>query len=101
MNFNTDGFNERNNYIHNANDINRLNNMGPSNSDSSVAKMKISENKPDIKTVDTDKIIFIEEVKGNKENFVLRNHNMMNINKKINPNNPVRNAMNKNNFKRF
>ena len=24
MNFNTDGFNDRTNYIHNANDINRL-----------------------------------------------------------------------------
>ena len=42
-----------------------------------------------------------EEVKGSKNNFVLRNNNMMNANKKVNPNNPVSNAMNRNMFKKF
>ena len=99
MNFNTDGFNERTNFINNANDRHRLNSMGPSNSDSSVAKMKIMENKPDIQTVNTDKTVLKEEAKGNRENFLLRNNSMMNINRKVNPNNPVRNALNK--FNKF
>ena len=76
MNFNTDGFNNRSNYIHNSNDRNRINKIGPSNIDNSFAKMKIDENKPDIKTVNTDKAILKEEVRGTKENFILRNHNM-------------------------
>ena len=102
MKFNTDGFNERSNYIHNANDRNKLNKIGPSNSDSSVAKMLIAENKPNIQTVNTDKTtIKVDEVKGKKENFVIRNYNMMNVNKMNNKNNPVANALNKNNFNRF
>lgn len=99
MNFNTDGFNERTNFINNANDKNRLNRMGPSNADSSVAKMKISENKPDIQTINTDKTILKEEARGTKENFLLRNNSMMNVNRKVNPNNPVRDALNK--FNKF
>ena len=99
MNFNTDGFNERTNFINNANDKNRLNKMGPSNIDSSVAKMRIRENKPNIETVNTDKTILKEEARGNRENFLLRNNSMMNINRKVNPNNPVRNALNK--FNKF
>ena len=95
MNFNTDGFNERTNFINNANDRNRLNKMGPSNIDSSVAKMRISENKPNIETVNTDKTILKEEARGNHENFLLRNNSMMNVNRKVNPNNPVRDALNK------
>lgn len=98
MNFNTDGFNERTNFINNANDRNRLNKMGPINSDSSVAKMRINENKPDIQTVNTDKTVFTEEAKGNRENFLIRNNSMMNVNRKVNPNNPVRAALNKNKF---
>jgi len=101
MNFNTDGFNERTNFINNANDRNRLNKMGPSNSDSSVAKMRIIENRPNIETVNTDKTILKAEARGNKENFLLRNNNMMNVNRKINPNNPVRDALNKKNFNKF
>ena len=101
MNFNTDGFNERTNFINNANDRNRLNKMGPSNIDSSVAKMKINENKPNIQTVNTDKTILKEEARGNRENFLLRNNSMMNVNRKVNPNNPVRDALNKNKFNKF
>ena len=101
MNFNTDGFNNRTNYINNANDMNRLNKMGPSNIDSSVAKMRSQENKPDIKTVNRDMNFNKEEVRGNRENFVLRNNSMLNANRKVNTNNPVANAMNKNMFKKF
>ena len=102
MNYNTDGFNDRNIYINNANDRNRLNKMGPSNIDSSFAKMKVDENKPDIKTVDTHSSIErVEEVRGSRENFVLRNNNMRNANVNPSMNNPVRNAMDKNMFKRF
>lgn len=102
MNYNTDGFNDRSIYINNANDKNRLNKMGPSNIDNSFVKMKMDENKPDIKTVDTrNSIERIEEVRGNRENFILRNNNMRNANSNSNLNNPVRNALDKNMFKRF
>jgi len=101
MNYSGDGFNNRSNYIHNSNDVNRLNKMGPSNIDNSFAKMKVRENTPDIQTTNTDKTILKEDARGNKDNFILRNNNMMNANTKVNPNNPVSNAMNKNMFKKF
>ena len=101
MNFNTDGFNERTNFINNANDMNRLNKMVPSNIDSSFAQMKISENKPDVTTVNTDKTIIKEEARGSRDNFVLRNNRMMTANNKPNSNNPVSNAMNRNMFKKI
>jgi hypothetical protein len=101
MNFNTDGFNDRTNYIHNANDINRLKKMNSSNIDNSFAKMKMEENRPDIKTVNKDKEFSKENIRGNKDNFILRNNNMMNVNKKVNSNNPVSRAMDKNRFKNF
>jgi hypothetical protein len=101
MNFNSDGFNERMNYIHNSNDRNRLNKMGSSNIDSSFAKMKIDENRPNVETAHKYTTICKEEVKGARENFVLRNYNMMNANTKPASNNPVSNAMNRNMFKKF
>jgi len=101
MNYNTDGFNDRSVYIHNSNDMNRLSKTGPSNIDSSVVQMRVNENKPDIKTVETDQTILTEEARGNKDNFVLRNNNMMNANTRVNSNNPVNNAMNRNKFKMF
>jgi len=99
-NYNTDGFNERNNYIRNANDMNRLNQNGPSNFDNSFAKMRVNENRPDIKTVEVNHEIIIEETRGNRENFVVRNANMRNFNVKPSSNNPISNAMNRNMFKR-
>ena len=101
MSYNTDGFNNRMVYINNANDVNSIQRNGPSNSDSSVAQMRIAENKPNVQTVNNDKSIEKIEARGAKDNFVLRNHNMMNANRTINANNPVNNAMNKNIFKRF
>jgi hypothetical protein len=101
MSYNSDGFNNRMVYINNANDVNRINRNGPSNSDSSVAQMRIAENKPDIQTVNFDKKEEKVEARGSRENFILRNNNMMNINKRVNPNNPVNNAMNRNIFKKF
>ena len=101
MSYNLDGFNNRMVYINNANDASMINMNGPSNSDSSVAKMRIAENKPDIQTVNYDKTIEKVEAKGSRENFVLRNNNMMNVNRRVNPNNPVNNTMNRNIFKKF
>lgn len=102
MNFNTDGFNERTNFIHNSNDKNRLSSMNSGNTlDSSFAKMKIDENKPNIQTASADVVVFKEEVRGAKENFVLRNRNIMNANTTSASNNPVSNAMNRNMFKKF
>ena len=73
-----DGFNERNNYIRNSVDKNRVDRMGPSNVDSSFAQMNVNSHKNDVETVDTDKVQVTPEVQGNKENFVLRNMNMLN-----------------------
>ena len=101
MNYNTDGFNDRSVYIHNSNDKSRIAKNGPSNIDSSVVQMRMDENKPDVKTVQTEQSIYIQETKGDKENFVLRNYNMRNSNPKIKPNNPVNNAMNRNFFNKF
>ena len=100
MNFNTDGFNERTTYIRNSNDINNLQNNGPSNFDNSFAKMRSEERRDLVTTTDQDKVFVEEEVRGNKENFLLRNNNMRNFNSKPNMNNPVSNALNRNMFKR-
>lgn len=98
MNYNTDGFNARTNYIYNSNDTNRLNNMDH-NHDNTLAQMRMSENKPDIKTTSNEKVIKEEYVTGNKDNFVVRNTNMRTVNTKVNQNNPVANALRNNMFK--
>lgn len=100
MNFNTDGFNERSNYIHNSNDMNKINKNGPSNFDSSFAKMRIEEHKNDVITTNNDKVVLAEEVRGKKENFIVRTSNMRNINNIPNSNNPVSQALNRNLFKK-
>lgn len=46
-----DGFNERKSYINNNNDLNRMDKNVTF--DNSLSQMRIEENKPDIKTVDT------------------------------------------------
>lgn len=100
MNYNTDGFNERTNYIHNSNDLNRLKSNGAGNFDNSFAQMKAEERKNLVETTNQDQIIVPEEAKGNKENFLLRNNNMNRINARTNMNNPVSDALNRNMFKR-
>lgn len=96
-----DGFNNRSVYIHNSNDMNRLRKNGPSNFDNSFAQMRAAENRPSVETVNTDKKIIEEEVRGNKENFIIRNNNMRNANASVNPNNPISNAMHRNLFNKF
>lgn len=100
MNYNTDGFNERTNYIHNANDINKLNSNGPSNFDNSFAQMRTDERRNLVETTNQDKILVTEEVRGNKDNFLLRNNSMRQANAKPTMNNPVSNALNRNMFKK-
>lgn len=96
MNFNTDGFNERMNYIQNSNNIrNRQNKF-----DNSFAKMRSEERKNMVETTNNDRVVVNEEVMGNKENFVLRNNAMNNVNHKPLGNNPVSNAMNRNMFRK-
>ena len=73
-----DGFNERMTYIHNSLDKNKIEKIGPSNIDSSFAQMNVNSHKNDVETVDTDEVEVIPEVQGPKENFILRNKNMMN-----------------------
>ena len=100
MNFNTDGFNERTNYIHNSNDLNKLKSTGSSNLDNSFAKMRVDERRNLVETSNQDKVQVIEEARGNKENFILRNNNMRQVNQKPTMNNPVSNALNRNMFKK-
>lgn len=100
FNFNTDGFNERTNYIHNANDMNKLRQNGPSNFDNSFAQMKVQENKSDIETAKSEVVFVKKEARGNQENFVIRTNNMRNVNSIPDSNNPVSSAMNRNMFKR-
>ena len=95
MNYNTDGFNERMNYIQNSNNIrNKQNNF-----DNSFAKMRSEERRNMVETTNNDQISLKEEVRGNKENFILRNNAMNNANKKPIANNPVSQAMARNMFK--
>ena len=100
MNYNTDGFNERTNYIHNSNDMNRLKKNGPSNFDNSFAQMRTEERRNLVETTNNDEVIIEKEVRVNKENFIIRNNNMNRVNAKPNNNNPVNNALNRNMFKR-
>ena len=100
MNYNTDGFNERTNYIHNSNDLNKLNTNGPSNFDNSFAKMRSEERRDLVQTVNHDKVEVVEETRGSRDNFILRNNNMRQANVKPTMNNPVSNALNRNMFKR-
>ena len=96
MNFNTDGFNERTNYIHNSNNIRN----NPNSFDNSFAKMRAAERRDLVTTVNQDEKIVVEEARGDKDNFLIRNNNMNRINTKSNLNNPVSNALNRNMFKR-
>ena len=98
MKFN-DGFNERMNYIHNSNDMNRLKN-NPNKFDNSFAKMRTDERRNLVTTTNQDQVLVTEEVRGNKDNFLIRNNNMNRVNAKPNMNNPVIDALNRNMFKR-
>lgn len=100
MKFNIDGFNERTNYIRNSNNMSKLRKNGPSNFDNSFAKMRIEERRNLVETTNHDKVEVLKEVRGNKDNFLLRNNNMRQANSKPTMNNPVSNALNKNMFKR-
>lgn len=97
MNYNTDGFNERSVYIHNSVDKSKTSNI---NFDNSFAKMRSEERKNIVETVNNDKNEYVENAKGNIDNFVLRNNNMRNANRIPSQNNPVFNAMNRNMFKK-
>ena len=99
MNFNTDGFNERTNYIYNSNDMNRVKN-NPSNFDNSFAKMRAEERRDLVTTTNQDQVLVTEEVRGNKDNFLIRNNNINRVNSQPNANNPVNDALNRNMFKR-
>jgi len=100
MKFNNDGFNERTTYIRNSNDLNRLRKNGINHIDNSFAQMRSEERRNLVETTNQDKVIVTEEVRGNKDNFLLRNNNMNRLNTKPNANNPVSNALNRNMFKR-
>ena len=96
MAYNIDGFNERMNYIRNSNNISQKRNSF----DNSFAKMRSEERRTIVETTNNDQVNIKEEVRGNKENFILRNNSINNVNKKPLPNNPVRDALNRNMFKK-
>lgn len=100
MNFNVDGFNERNNYIHNSNDRNNIMKNGPSKFDNSFAKMRVDEHRNDVVTANRDEVIISKEARGNKDNFIIRTKNMNNANSVNNLDNPVSRALNRNLFKK-
>ena len=97
MSYNTDGFNERSIYIHNSNDLNRISSDGP---DNSVAKMRSEERRNIVETTNSDTVIVPEEIRGSKDNFLIRNEAINNANKKPTPGNPVMQAMRNNLFKK-
>lgn len=97
MTFNVDGFNERITYVRNSNNCR----LKKNNFDNSFAKMRSEERKNMVQTFNNDVVIQSEEARGNKENFVIRNNAMNNINHKPTNNNPVSEAMNRNMFKKF
>lgn len=102
--YNVDGFNERTMFIKNSNNrrvLNtnkKMNNM--TNFNSSFAKMKISENKPDIETAKREDQNYIDQVRGNKDNFVLQNYNLNHFSD-LKEQNSVSDALNRNRFKKF
>lgn len=100
FNFNTDGFNERTNYIHNANDINRLKQNGNSDFDNSFAKMRVEENKNNVETTKSEVVYVEKDARGSKDNFIIRTNNIRNANVGPTSNNPISNAMNRNMFKK-
>lgn len=100
MNFNGDGFNERTNYIHNSNDLNRLKKGESGNFDNSFAQMRVEERKGIVETTNQDKTFISQEVRGKRENFLIRNNNMNRVNTKPTINNPINDALNRNMFKR-
>ena len=102
MNFNTDGFNERNFYVRKSNDLNKLsrNKTSNNNINTSLAKMESERNRNIVETVNTDQVIVPEETRGNIDNFVVRTKAMNSANTRPLPNNPVSQAMRRNMFKR-
>ena len=96
MAFKIDGFNERMNYIKNSNNIREK----KSNFDNSFAKMRSEERKNIVTTSNLDNSSNYYQVKGNKENFVIRNNALNNVNHKNLERDPVREALNKNIFKK-
>ena len=98
--YKTDGFNERTTYVRNSNNLNKLKKNGPSKFDNSFAKMKSEERRNIVVTANNNKIEVIKAVRGNKDNFIIMNNNMRQINIKTTMNNSVSNALNRNLFKR-
>ena len=98
--YNADGFNERNIYIHNSNDKNRLNRSKTVEHDSSFAEMKVKENAAPVETYKEEQSNYIGAVKGEQDNFVLQNFNRAHVNQKP-VSNPVSSALERNRFKKF
>ncbi len=94
MNFSTDGFNERNIYIHNSNDRNNMKNRS---FDNSFAKMRVEENRPNVKTSSNSRDIF-GNIRSDNSNFDLKTNNAKIVRTSLN--NCSKNIFNKNLFKK-
>ncbi len=97
MNNATDGFNERIVYIQNSNGQNNLSNNSI-DFDNSYAKMKADERgfNSNIKTTGEDKVFTTVQARGEKENFVVVNTKVENVNSTPSPNDPVKVARERN-----
>lgn len=95
MSYNIDGFNERMNYINNSNDLNKIKN-NQQTFDNSFAKMRVDERRNLVKTANRDNISVIQDVRGKKENFIIRNNNILNAK----PTNSSQVSMQRNLFKK-
>lgn len=94
-----DGFNNRKLYVMNANNS-RFNNNKSGKFDNSLAKMN-SERRNLVQTADSSSTLKpIEDVRGNRENFVIQNNHISNFGKKVPDNNYVSRALNNNRFKK-
>ena len=78
-----DGFDERKVFINNAVDKNKINSKEFKPLDNSFAKMKVSENGVDVKTSERNNVKPVEDTRGSKENFVIRNYNFDHANRPI------------------
>ena len=95
MGFNIDGFNERNNYIRNSNNVRQQ----PHHFDNSFAKMRSEERRNMVETTNNEQTIYVNQTQGKRDNFIVKNMALNNFNHQ-DTNNPVRDALNRNMFKK-
>lgn len=82
MSYNIDGFNERNTFIRNSNDMNKISN-NHNHFDNSFAKMRSEERRNLVTTANSNNISKPIDTRGNKDNFVILNNRINNLNNRF------------------